>query len=56
MMICEREVPGIGDGRSRVDVNSLGFGGTLFVKTVEALESIKMIGPLNVLRQVAKRV
>ncbi|MFM7426268.1 MAG: phosphorylase [Elainella sp.] len=36
-----------------IPVNSLGFAGTLFVRSPEQLAQLKAIGPLNVLKQVA---
>jgi len=36
-----------------IAVNSLGFAGSLFVRTAQELERVRAFGPMNVLRQVA---
>ena len=35
---------------AKIDVNSLGFAGTLFVKNEVSLDYLKQVGPLNILK------
>ena len=45
-----------GDGNARIDVNSMGFAGTLFVKNPESLELLKHKGPAKILQEVAAKL
>lgn len=56
LFIVKREkesVLGDGDSGAKVDINTLGFVGTLAVKNQESADLIQTEGPVAMLRQVA---
>ena len=54
MFIVKRECNSVqGPGEAVVDINTLGFVGTLAVKNQASLEFIKTQTPIKLLRQVA---
>ena len=55
MSIFVRECNSITEDGITVDVNSLGFTGTLAIKSTEQLTLLKKIGPLSVLHGVSKK-
>ena len=52
---CQNSVEDLESG-SKIDVNSLGFAGTLFVKNEVSLNYLKSFGLINTLRQVAAKL
>ena len=59
MWVVVREKNSVQDDNNpnaRIDVNSLGFVGTLAVKNEESMNLLKQLGPLEVLRQVAAKL
>jgi len=54
MFIAERTSAEVrGSGEARVDINTLGFAGTLAVKNEASLEMVKQMTPVQLLRAVA---
>ena len=53
MLIVKREKEFAMAGDQRVDINSLGFVGTMAVKTEAGLEALKKESPIELLKQVA---